>query len=405
MNGILKKDLYLYGSFFRPKNECMNDKLSIIQPNIMTYAHYNFTALQKNIVYYIISAVQRHMTKIPPYSHPDLFGNLEIALDLRQLVQTSNYVEVHNAIKGLMKRTLSYSYKQENGKYMDVTTTILYTMKHERGSRKITLKVSAESIPVLLYIGEGFTAYNQTIAIALPSFYAKRLYEICCRWRDKGYMRMKLPEFRRMLGIDIYSEDGKKLEKQKFKQIKELKTEVLDKSMRLLKEQADYTFRYTLTKESSRSFNVIELWIEGKEVTQQKEYEMYQNVLMFIRNVYDDKKRAFEAVEFIYQNGHIKKAAERFKRLQKDVDTGKVKGHGLMAYLSTILIKEFGIPENMVVSEKTKRKNKAVEFVKEMAKEKGVTQQDLQKAAAFIMKGQEETGRRSRTTRRLGDLI
>ena len=126
---------------------------------------------------------------------------------------------------------------------------------------------------------------------------------------------------------------------------------------------------------------------------------------MFIRSVYDDKKRAFEAVEFIYHNGNIKKSADRFKRMQKDVDSGKVKSHGLMAYLSTVLIKEFGVPEHMVISEKTKRKKKAAEFVKELAKGKGVTPQDLQKVAALLMKGNEETGRRSRTTRSIGDLL
>ena len=384
----------------------MKDKLSIIQPNIMTYAHYDFTAIQKNVVYFIISAVQQHMTKTPPYtSNPDLFGNLEITLDIKHLTKTSNHTEVHNAIKGLMKRTLSYSYKLENGNIMDVTTTILYTMKHERGTRKITLKVSAESIPVLLYIGEGFTAYNKTIAIALPSVYAKRLYEICCRWRDKGYVRMKLKDFRRMLGIDIYSNDGRILEKQKFKQIKELKTEVLDKSMRLLKEHADYTFSYLLTKEHSRAFNVIELMIENKDKTLQKEYSLYQNVLTFIRFTYDDRKRAYEVTEFIYHKGQIKKAADRFRRMQKDIDSNKIKSHGTMAYLSTVLINEFGVPENMVISEKTKRAKKAEAFVKELAKEKGVTQIDLQKAAAIFMKGQNERPTRTRTTTRIGDYL
>jgi len=269
---------------------------------------------------------------------------------------------------------------------MDVKTTMLYSMKHIRGSRKIKMSISKDSIPVLLYIGEGFTAYNQTIAIALPSVYAKRLYEICCRWRDKGYIRMKMTEFRKMLGIDTYTRDGK-VESQKFKQIKELKTEVLDKSMRLLQEHADYTFRYTLIKENSRSFNVIEIWIEEREKSLQKEYTMYQNVLIFIRNIYDDKKRAYEVTELIYQNQQIIKADERFKRLQQDIDKGKIKGHGLMAYLTTILIKEFAIPEDMVVSEKTKRAKKADEFVKELAKEKGVTARDLQRVKALIMKG------------------
>ena len=382
----------------------MNDKTSIIQSNTMTSAHYDYTAIQKNVMYHIISAVQKSMTRERP-ADPDLWGNLTLNLDLQQLVQKSHYTEVNRAIQGLMKKPISYSYPLPNGNIMDVTTTMIYTMKHERNSRKITLKISAESIPALLYIGHGFTAYNKTIAISLPSVYAKRIYELCCRWRDKGYLRMKLSEFKRMLGIDIYSDDGKKLEKQKFKQIKELKTEVLDKSMRLLKEQADYSFRYTLSKENSRAFNVIELWIEGKEVTQQKEYEMYQNVLMFIRGIYDDKKRAFEVTEHIYQNGSIKKAADRFKRLQKDVDSGKVKSHGLMAYLSTVLIKEFGVPENMVVSEKTKRKKKAVEFVKELAQTPGVTPRELQKVAALMMKGEKDAGRRSGGGRRLGDYL
>ena len=74
----------------------------------------------------------------------------------------------------------------------------------------------------------------------------------------------------------------------------------------------------------------------------------------------------------------------------------------LMAYLSTVLIKEFEVPENMIVSEKTKWKKKAEEYVKELAKTPGITPLELQKAAATIMKGQSEPMRRSRTTKRLG---
>lgn len=76
-----------------------------------------------------------------------------------------------------------------------------------------------------------------------------------------------------------------------------------------------------------------------------------------------------------------------------------------MAYLSTVLIKEYEIPEKMVVSEKTKRKNKAIEFVKEMAKEPGVTKKDLEKAASLLIKGQGETEKRSGAIKRLGDLL
>jgi len=331
---------------------------------MMTGAHYDYTALQKNIMYFIISSVQKHMTKDFP-ADPDLFGNLILNVDLKELVQNSNYSEVYKSVDGLMKKPLSYSYTLPNGNIMDVKTTMIYTMKHERGSRKMTLKISADSIPVLLFIGQGFTAYNKTIAISLPSVYAKRIYELCCRWRDKGYVRMKLLDFRRMLGIDVYSEDGKKIERQKFKQIKELRTEVLDKSQRLLQEQADYTFRYNLRKEHSRSYNVIEFWIASKAETKEKVTTQYQNVLVFLQRVFYDK-RAFEATELIFSNGDLQKASERFERMDKDIKTKKIKEHGVKAYVTTVLIKEFNVPEKMVISEKSKKTKEAVRIASEI---------------------------------------
>ena len=382
----------------------------VIQSNTITTANYDYTALQKNVLYNIISMVQKHMTK-EKITNSDLWGNLSLELDLKTLAQNSNYNEIHKAIKELMKKPISYYYKLPNGNIMDVTTTMIYTMKHERGQRKILLKVSQESIPALLYIGDGFTAYNKTIALSLPSVYAKRIYELCCRWKDRGFMRMKLTDFRKMLGIDIY--DGNKLEVQKFKQIKELKAEVLDKSMKILREQADYTFRYVLIKENnSRAFNVIEFWIEGKEVTLQKEYTMYQQVMMFIQSVYNDNRRAYEVSEHIWHKGDIKKAADRMKRMQDDIKAGKVKKHGLAAYLSTVLIKDYEVPENMVISEKTKRTKKVQKIAAEILNEetlKGLNAQQRQEITrntiSALMKTEDKRSRKKGDVRSLGTLL
>jgi len=382
----------------------------VIQPNAITTAHYDYTALQKNVLYTIISTVQRHMTK-EKLANSDLWGNLTLELDIKDLVQKSNHTEVHNAIKGLMKKPISYYYKLANGNIMDVTTTMIYTMKHERGQRTITLKISQDSIPALLYIGDGFTAYSRTIAMALPSIYAKRIYELCCRWKDRGFIRMKLTDLRAMLGIDIY--DGKKIAVQKFKQIKELKVEVLDKSAKILKEQADYTFRYVLLKENgSRAFNVIEFWIEGKEVTLQKEYTMYQKVMVFVQSVYNDNKRAYEVAEHIWHKGDIKKAADRLKRMQDDINSGKVKKHGLAAYLSTVLIKDYGVPENMVVSEKTKRTKKVQKMASEILNEETLKGMNEQQRMEFtkntinaLMKTDEKRSNRKGDPKSLGSLL
>ncbi|MDR0698941.1 MAG: replication initiation protein, partial [Tannerella sp.] len=39
-------------------------------------------------------------------------------------------------------------------------------------------------------------------ALSLPSYYAKRMYELCCRWKDKGFYRTTLKEFRKMMMVE-----------------------------------------------------------------------------------------------------------------------------------------------------------------------------------------------------------
>jgi len=356
-------------------------KTPIIQPNIMTNAYYDYTALQKNILYFIVSALQKYMTKEKPASI-DLWGNMTVTVDIKHLVQTSNHTEVHKAIEGLMKKPISYNYTQSNGTVTDIKTTLIYNMKHDRGSQHIDLKISAESLPILIYIGQGFTAYSKTIALSLPSVYAKRIYELCCRWRDKGYIRMRLEELRKMLGIDEYGKDGN-IVKQKFKQLQEFKIDVLEKAKNILNEQADITFRYNLIKENSRAFNVIEFWIETKDEIKEKVTNQYQEVLIFLQRVYHDI-RAYEVTEIIYRNGQIEKAAERFKRMQHDIESKKIKEHGIMGYVTAVLIQEYTIPEKLVVSEKTKKTKEKIKIVNEILSSEDIAHLNEEQKASML---------------------
>jgi plasmid replication initiation protein len=313
--------------------------LSIIQPNAVTNARYEYTALQKNIMYFIIDAVQKHMTAERSELNQDLFGNFEIEMNVGDVAKGTNYEQIMNAVKDLMRKPISYYYNRQDGCY-DVTTVLIFSIIHKRGSGKVLLKISADSIPALLYIGGGFTAYNKVIAVSLTSVYAKRMYELLCRWRDKGFIRMTLAELRKMLCIE-----------KKFKQISELRCDVLDKSARMLKEGADYWFTYELKKERSRSFNVIEIWVLGK-VQVEKRFEEYRRVYGFLYSVYSDN-RAYDVTEYLLKNGYIVKACERLERLSRDLKDGKVKKHGLHNYLRVILIKEFKVSESYIEEKKT----------------------------------------------------
>jgi hypothetical protein len=264
----------------------------------------------------------------------DLFGNFEIELNIADVARGKNYEQILDSVKDLMRKPISYYYNRENERY-DITTVLIYSIVHKRYSGKVTLKISSDSIPALLYLGEGFTAYNKIVALSLTSVYAKRMYELLCRWKDRGFIRMRLSEFRRMMFID-----------NKFKQVNELRANVLDKSMGMLKEGADYWFTYCLKKENSRAFNLIEIWIYGKGQAN-KHMNEYQFVYNYLYGVYSDN-RSYVVAEHLLGSGLIVKAYDRFRRLDKDVRAGKVKKHGLNNYLRMILIKEFSVAEDYI---------------------------------------------------------
>ena len=276
-----------------------------------------------------------------------------------------------NAIKDLQKRPISYHYNRNNEIY-DVSAVLVAAVIHKRNTGKITIKTTEESLPYIMWLGEGFTAFNKAVALSLPSLYAKRLYEICCRWKDKGFCRMPVKEFRQMMNIE-----------DKYKQICEMRENVLDVAQKMMDETADVKFTYELRRENgSRSFNWLELRIDSRYETDKKTAELYQKVYTFIYMCYRDS-RAFDITELLAHRFELKKAAERFGRMQKDINTGKIKPHGMQAYISTVLLKEFEIPDAMTGRGKAKA--------------------DREKAAEIIIKAVEERKRKEAEKKAIED--
>jgi len=219
------------------------NSLSIIQPNRITNARYEWTAMQKNIVYSIIEALQEEMS-----FQPLLFDRgREYVLDLEKITDAANYNYVQKEAEEMMKRPIHYDWKGENGKMNDTTTVIIASVTRERGARFIRVEIPKMTLPVLLYVGAGgFTVMQKTIAISLKSKHSKRMYELCCRWKDKGGFNMSLLEFRQMMCLE-----------NQYKDINRFKDQVLDVAKKELKESADTWFEYDLKKIKSRSFNWI----------------------------------------------------------------------------------------------------------------------------------------------------
>ena len=309
--------------------------IMIIQPNAVTNARYDYCQVEKDIMYFIIAAMQKQMNAA--LVEQDIYKNIELELKIKDVAKANNYNKLREHVENLMKKPISYYYNRQNRTFK-INTNLICSSSYEVDG-KFIIFIPKMAVPVLLNMSAGFTAYNKTIALTLPSLYAKRMYEICCRWKDKGFYRVSLFEFRKMFCLE-----------NKHLQTIELRKKVLDVSQRLLDKHADVTFTYELRKEGdSRSFNWLYLWITCRWMEENKKemHAAYQTVFYFLFELYRNSK-AHEITDMLLDRGELKRAADRIKRLKIDVNKGRVKRHGVSQYTMKILQEEFKIPKEIL---------------------------------------------------------
>jgi len=327
----------------------MNDIIfngTIIQPNSLTNGRYEFTALQKNIIYIALSHIRKDMTK-EKLSNKNLFDDYVIDIKISSLAKSKNYTEIIEAAEGMMKKPVKYQYTtvDEGGKKVrkfSVATVLVNTAIHEHGSDIVKLTISKMAVPYILYIGQGFTELQGTIALNLISIYAKRLYEMCCRWKDVGGFVMSLDEFKTILNIE-----------KKYPQISQLRQYILDYSQKELKEKSDVWFEYKLNKTGgSRSFNQIifkvfrnsvDLKALGSRKGEIAEKMIFiQNFLNYTFPIVKNDK-ALRITEQLNDFGFVDEAHKRFSALNKEFKDSEIEIKDVIALTYTILRQDFEI--------------------------------------------------------------
>lgn len=312
----------------------MSQALQIIQPNAITTAKYDYTAVQKNILYQIIGQLQEKMS--PEKINRDLFGSHYIDVPITEIAQGKNHAKVYEAAEELMNK--KFSYKWGKGKDEGKTTVnLISSVTHKKGANYIKLNIPEEIIPVLLYIGEGFTKYQKTIAITLKSVHAKRMYELCNRWRDLGGFRCSLDEFRTMMSLE-----------DKYTTITMLKSRVLNAAKKELEDKADVYFDYSLEKKESRQYNLISFKIfqRGMEKEQgvlrdEKMLIVYNMLCITYPNTKNSK--AQDLTEHISNHEDANKIYLRFNALRDELKEGKKTPKDLVKLLPHILKTDFEI--------------------------------------------------------------
>jgi hypothetical protein len=105
-------------------------------------------------------------------------------------------------------------------------------------------------------------------------------------------------------------------------------------------------------------------------------YQIYRN------------SRAIEICDYITTNKELKKSNERFARLMKDIDTGRIKPHGILAYVNSVLGNEFDVPDAITGRgmEKRKKQGKAELLFKKAAAKKAAAMAEKNKKEAAKIK-------------------
>lgn len=217
----------------------MSKELEIRQHNALTNARYEYTELQLDLFFFIISKLRKGDT--------DTVYQLDI-MELSGLTgKRYNGTYLHKATADMGARMLEV---EDANEYQQIW--MFQRIRYLKGKGIIEFDLTKYVLPFLFHLKNNFTSYELASALRLTSKYAKRVYQICSQWKDLGETKKyDLQDFRKMLGL--IDEKGN----EKIKQIKELRERVLDIAVKQINEHTELSISYELEKKGRAFKNIV----------------------------------------------------------------------------------------------------------------------------------------------------
>ena len=227
----------------------MSKELEIRQHNTLTNARYEYTELQLDLLFFLISKLRKeHKTGVYELSIMDLS-----ALTGKEY----HYGYLRKATESMGSRVFEVE--------TDATFSQLWMFQritYLKGEGVIEIKLTEDIIPYLFELKDNFTSYELASALRLTSKYAKRIYQLCSQWKDKGETKKyDLQDFKRMLGIL----DGKGNDK--IARTSDFKTSVLDIAVKQINEHTELHIGYVLEKKG-KTFKSITFTVKSQALAE-----------------------------------------------------------------------------------------------------------------------------------------
>lgn len=167
----------------------------LVQSNTITQARYEFTKIEKRIIYRIIKEIRKKYVTGDLQSN--LFNELVISLTFKDLQEVSENTQlVYKSVRTLKNRFYEFDNEKEW-----LILGIINKARHlkDKGTWEIT--VDRDMVGQFVELAKNYTEYSLTVAMSLRSEYSQRLYEYCSQFRSSGGFRMSLKDMKEKMRL------------------------------------------------------------------------------------------------------------------------------------------------------------------------------------------------------------
>jgi plasmid replication initiation protein len=291
----------------------MNKELEIRQHNALTNARYEYSELQLDLFFFIISKLRK--------GDKDTVYQLDIT-ELSSLTgKRYNGAYLHKATADMGARMLEV---EDANEYQQIW--MFQRIRYLKGQGIIEFDLTRHVLPFLFDLKNNFTSYELAAALRLTSKYAKRVYQLCSQWKDIGETKKyDLQDFKRMLGL--LDEKGN----DKTERVSDLKSKVLDIAVKQINEHTELHVSYTLEKKGKAFKNIVFLVPAGTAPAGMQQHQV-ENAGRLLAQLSITTPALVATI--LASAAHVA-ACNKFAH---DLKTGKhAKAHSLSGLLLTIL--------------------------------------------------------------------
>jgi plasmid replication initiation protein len=225
----------------------MKKDITLYQDNAITRASYHMSALEKDILFLLISQINKD----------DKIGK-SYFIEGAELVERKGERIDFDDFKKAGRLLVTRLFETQLDDNTLLISTFISSAKYHKGKGLIEINVDKNVLPFYYDLKKNFTTIQLNMALKLSSKHSKRVYELVSMLKNfpNPYMTIDLMELKKRLGVAIF-EDGK-LKKDNYPAFGQFNRRVLKVAQKEI-EQTDVNFTYELlyTKNCIKKVNAI----------------------------------------------------------------------------------------------------------------------------------------------------